>query len=121
MAVLLKVPMEDGLELLVESDRSELPDELLDGPVLASSRSGRVIIPSATTLAEALRRVAPMLRTIKAQLLVAMPDEFEVEFGLKLGGETGIILTKGTAEVNFKVTMVWHRPAPATSGTDDQR
>ena len=28
-----------------------------------------------------------------------------VEFGLKLDGETGVIVAKGTAEVNFKVTM----------------
>lgn len=118
MAVLLKVPVEDGLELLVETDRSELPDEL----VLASPQAGRAIARSAVTLAEALRQIAPVLRTIKAQLLVARPDQLEVEFGLKLGGETGIILTKGTAEVNFKVTMVWNRAAPPeTNGADGPR
>jgi hypothetical protein len=34
---------------------------------------------------------------------------FTVEFGVKLGGETGIILAKGTAEVNLKITMTWDR------------
>jgi hypothetical protein len=35
------------------------------------------------------------------------PDQTVVEFGLKVGGETGMIIAKGTAEVNFKVTMSW--------------
>jgi hypothetical protein len=48
-----------------------------------------------------------MLRTVKDQLMASMPDHFTVEFGVKLGGETGIILAKGTAEVNLKVTMIW--------------
>jgi len=28
---------------------------------------------------------------------------------VKLGGETGTILAKGTAEVNLKITMTWDR------------
>jgi hypothetical protein len=32
-------------------------------------------------------------------LAASAPQRLEVEFGVKLGGETGIILTKGTAEV----------------------
>ena len=35
------------------------------------------------------------------------PDEAEVEFGLKMGGETGVIIAKGTAEVNFVIRMSW--------------
>ncbi|WP_432837596.1 CU044_2847 family protein [Dactylosporangium sp. CA-092794] len=112
MTVLLKVPVEDGVDLLVESDPSELPDDL----VLASP--GERIIRSATSLAQALRQIQPVLRVIKAHLLTAAPDQLSVEFGLKLGGETGIILTKGTTEVNFKVTMVWKREAPETTGAD---
>jgi len=50
-----------------------------------------------------------MLRTIKDRLVASSPDHFSVEFGVKLGGETGVILAKGTAEVNLKVTMTWDR------------
>jgi hypothetical protein len=42
-------------------------------------------------------------------LVASKPDNFEVEFGVKLGGETGIILAKGTAEVNLKITLKWNR------------
>ena len=49
----------------------------------------------------------PVLRTVKDKLVAAAPEHFTVEFGVKLGGETGIILAKGTAEVNMKITMTW--------------
>lgn len=38
-----------------------------------------------------------------------------IEFGIKLGGETGVILAKGTAEVNFKVDVTWTRLSGAPS------
>lgn len=30
-----------------------------------------------------------------------------MEFGVKIGGETGMIIAKGTAEVNFKIALSW--------------
>jgi hypothetical protein len=30
-----------------------------------------------------------------------------VQFGLKVGGETGVIVAKGTAEANFTITLAW--------------
>ena len=50
-----------------------------------------------------------MLRTVKDKLVACAPEHFTVEFGVKLGGESGIILAKGTAEVNLKITMTWDR------------
>jgi NTP-dependent ternary system trypsin peptidase co-occuring protein len=44
----------------------------------------------------------------------ASSSSFEVKFGVKLGGETGIILAKGTAEVNLEITMTWNRGGPGT-------
>jgi hypothetical protein len=49
------------------------------------------------------------LRTLKDKLVASAPEHFTVEFGVKLGGETGVILAKGTAEVNLKITMTWDR------------
>jgi hypothetical protein len=39
------------------------------------------------------------------------PDEIEIEAGLKVGGETGLVFTKGTAEANFVVRMTWAKPS----------
>jgi hypothetical protein len=50
-----------------------------------------------------------MLSTVRERLVSAGPEQFAVEFGIRLAGETGCILAKGTAEVNLKVTMTWKK------------
>lgn len=107
MAVLLQVPIDDGAMVLVEADRGDIPD----GLALASPQPGAPTAKAARSLSESLEQLEPMLRTIKERLAASMPEQFTVEFGLKLGGETGIILAKGTAEVNLKITMKWERKA----------
>lgn len=103
MAVLLEVPVEDGVVLLVEADRQDIPG----GLTLASPNPGEAAARATRSLADALGQLEPTLRTIKEKLLAHAPDHFTVEFGVKLGGETGVILAKGTAEVNLKMTMTW--------------
>jgi hypothetical protein len=108
MAVLLEVPLAEGNGehvLLVEADRADIPGDL----VLASPHPGAAAARATHTLAESLQQVAPLLRTVRDKLVEVGPESFEVEFGLKLGGETGVILAKGTAEVNLAVTMTWKR------------
>ena len=48
-------------------------------------------------------------RAAAAQLTRFLADQFGSSFGVRLGGETGMILAKGTAEVNLKITMTWNR------------
>jgi hypothetical protein len=103
MVVLLEVPVEDGTVLLVEADRGEIPQ----GLTLASPKPGEAAAKATRSLSESLEQLEPMLRTVKDRLVASTPDHFTVEFGVKLGGETGIILAKGTAEVNLKITMAW--------------
>lgn len=45
------------------------------------------------------------------------PDEVTVEFGIKLGAETGIVVAKGSTEVHFTVTLCWKRPDPPAPDT----
>jgi hypothetical protein len=102
---LLGLPVEAGsTEILVcEVDRSEVSDDLL----LASLDPGNVAARTRVTLEEALTRLKPSLRKVVHLLKELSPDEAVVEFGLKMGGETGVIIAKGTAEVNFTVRMSW--------------
>ncbi len=58
---------------------------------------------------DALDQVKPTLAKVARTVRELGPDEAEIEFGLKMGGETGVIVAKGTAEVNFAVRLVWHR------------
>jgi hypothetical protein len=104
---LLGLPVEAGSEdvVVVEVDRGEVPE----GLVLASPEPGEVAARAQVTLEEALARLKPSLQKVTGLLKELSPDQTVVEFGLKVGGETGIIIAKGTAEVNFKVTMSWGR------------
>ena len=102
--MLMSLPVEAGSEemLVVEVDRSEVSEDL----VLASE-PGKVAARAQVTLEEALARLKPSLRKVVDLMKELSPDQAAVEFGLKLGGEYGAIIAKGTAEVNFKVTMSW--------------
>jgi hypothetical protein len=107
MGYLLGLPVDPASdELLVfEVDRNEVPDDL----VLASPEPGHVVAKADVTLDQALARLKPSLRKVMNVLKDLGPDEAEVEFGLKIGGETGFVIAKGTAEVNFVIRMSWKR------------
>lgn len=106
VTVLIRVPVDDagdGASVLVEVDTGDVPGGLV--PASPTER-GQV---AARSLASSLEQLEPMLRTVREKLAASAPEHFTVEFGVKLGGETGIILAKGTAEVNLKITMTWDR------------
>jgi hypothetical protein len=108
MAILIQVPLDDAegaAAVLVEADRGDVPGSL----TLASPDPGQAAAVAARSLSASLERLEPVLRTVRDKLVASAPEHFSVEFGVKLGGETGIILAKGTAEVNLKITMTWDR------------
>ena len=110
MTVLVQVPLEDtdnAPAILVEVDPGDIPG----GLTLAAQNPGHAAAVAASSLSDALEKLKPMLETVKDKLASAAPEHFTVEFGVKIGGETGIILAKGTAEVNLKITMTWDRGA----------
>ena len=59
------------------------------------------------TLEEALAKLKPSLQKVVHLLKELSPGETVIEFGLKMGGGTGVILALGTSEVNFTVRMSW--------------
>ena len=114
MAVLVEVAVDDvagGPVVLVESDRNDIAG----GLTLASPEPGQAAARASRSLAASLEQLEPVLRTLKDKLVASAPEHFTVEFGVKLGGETGVIVAKGTAEVNLKITMTWDR-APEHPG-----
>jgi Trypsin-co-occurring domain 1 len=115
VAVLMRVPLDDAPDaasVLVETDSEDIPG----GLVLASPEPGKAAATATRSLSASLEHLEPVLRTVKEKLAASAPAHFTVEFGVKLGGESGFILAKGTAEVNLKITMTWDRdgrePAP---------
>jgi len=111
--VLMTVPIEAGAELIVEVDRRNVPDDL----VLAGADPYQITARAAESLEILLAKVTPTVEAVGQWARSAAPDECSVEFGLKIGGEAGIMVAKGTAEVNFVVTLLW-RTAPSADGAD---
>ena len=105
MSSLIEVPFDDGGYVVVEMDDSAVG-------VVKAGRTAEVAGRAAQTLDSALESVAPTARAVLAKVREARPQEVTVEFGVKMGGETGVIIAKGTAEVNFKVTMFWRAGMP---------
>lgn len=102
MAYLLGLADGDNV-LVFEVDRSEVSDDL----VLASDAPGKVADRARVTLEDALAKLKPSLSKVVHLLKEMSPDETVVEFGLKVGGETGVIIAKGTVEANFSVRLSW--------------
>ena len=60
---------------------------------------------------QALAKLKPMCAAIVRQIRDAVepPEEIEVEFGVKLSAEAGIILTSTSGEANLKVSVTWKK------------
>lgn len=99
---IMEVPLADGQSVVVEVDRHEVPGELA-----LATRPYEVAARAAETLEQTLDKVKPVLRSLSEWAQSAVPDECCVEFGLKLGGEMGVIVAKGTTEVHFVVKLTW--------------
>ncbi len=49
-----------------------------------------------------------VLNAVKESSDIVMPNKILLEFGLQIGGETGVpFVTKGTAQANVKVSVEW--------------
>lgn len=114
MTVLMQVPLDDAEgapSVLVETDSGDVPG----GLVLASPEPGKAAVTATRSLSASLEHLEPVLRTVREKLAATAPEHFMVEFGVKLGGESGIILAKGTAEVNLRITMTWGRDSSGSA------
>jgi len=96
-ALLIKVPVGDGADDVIEVQvsRAELDGLEESGVVLAAG--GRRLDVTAFSLASAVDHVMPALRTIAGRLRggVHAPDEVTMQMGLQIGGETGFLLCEG--------------------------
>jgi hypothetical protein len=103
---LVKVPLSSGEDVTIEVDQGDVPDDL----ALASPYPGQLTARMAASLEDGLDTLKPALEAIVDRLAAARPQEFSVEFGIRVGGEVGVYIAKGTTEVNFLVTMKWVSP-----------
>lgn len=106
MTDVIKMPAgDDGDDFLVVE---VIEDQPHGGLSLAAPPSpGRTLARAQVSLEEAMTRLKPSLQTVTRTLRDLSPAKAEVEFGIKIGGETGVILAKGTTDVNFVIRLTW--------------
>ncbi|GIH22020.1 hypothetical protein Aph01nite_03300 [Acrocarpospora phusangensis] len=102
---LLAVPVEVCSEdvIVFEVDRD------LMGQDLDLAAGDGTIARARNSLDKALHSIKPALAQIIDTLREAAPNEIEIEFGLKVSGESTIVIAKGTTEVNFAIRVLWKR------------
>jgi hypothetical protein len=75
------------------------------GPVSITDR----LKDTGKTLDDALQALPPLVTEIRKSIIEKFPSpgEVSIEFGIKIGGEIGLIVSKSQAECNFKITVKW--------------
>lgn len=106
MSRLVEVPLAAGGSITVEVE--DEPRVMRGGDRGADlvERGGRTLEESIGSIAPALQEVLGKLRGVSSEL-----SQIEVELGLKLTGEAGMVVARAGAEANFRVLLRWERPA----------
>ena len=71
------------------------------------SRGENGVIQAGKNLEDALSEAKPALQAIEKTLEQLAPRAWEVEFGIKLNAETGIVVAKTALEGHFTVKLSW--------------
>lgn len=106
MSRLVEMPLGSGGSITVEVDDASGQRTMRGGDRSAElvQRGGHTLEESLTSVAPALREVLDTLRGVSDGL-----GEIEVELGLKVTGETGMVVARAGAEANFRVLLRWQR------------
>ncbi|MFE9447904.1 CU044_2847 family protein [Streptomyces sp. NPDC006739] len=112
MTALVRMALGDGGSVLVEAP----PAADSDGPVKAG-RIGDAIQDLPVNLQTALGTVTETARAALEQLRRAGPAEVEVEFGVDLSCQAGVVITRGEAACHLRIRATWRRGESGT-GTD---
>ena len=100
MTQLVNFVGEDGTGLLVEVADSRYGTERV-------ARGDGVIVQATNKLEEALRGTVPTLRRVLEHIRELSPDSTEVEFGISLNAEAGVVVAKTAVTGNFTVRVSW--------------
>ncbi|WP_194905986.1 CU044_2847 family protein [Catenulispora rubra] len=106
MASLARIPLDDGGYMLFEAPA-------VGGPVKASGL-GDTIRELPQTLGSLLEPVKATGQVLLDHLKAAGPGELEVEFGLDLTAQAGVVIAKTGTACHLKVKLKWKK------GQDDE-
>lgn len=102
---MIRFKLDDGTEAVFETTLGANGDE-----ELVSRDDGE--IPEAKERLDVLvQRIRPVAQTLFSALEeLNTPTEINLEFGIKLGGKTGIVFASAETECNFKIGLKWTKP-----------
>lgn len=104
---LTKIQNPDGTDLWIQYDE-EVNDELqavgyIEDTLERTNRFKEAIVNTVQGY------TMTVLDAVKAGVSAHPPDKVSLEFGLEIGGETGVpFVTKGSAQANINVTVEWN-------------
>lgn len=110
MAKYVDFPLEDGENVRVEV--------LGDDGTVRRGEPKDVIEPTTLAFEAAMAKLKPICTTIvkQAKELVEQPEEFSVEFGVKLNAEAGMVIAKAAAKANLKISVKWKKAEKQKDG-----
>ncbi len=99
----------DGQEITIAIEVDKLPDK--SGPY-QNLREGNKGLEIASDLFEDGMKLAKncairVINNLKEMSEVTKPDEFQMQFSIKLDTEVGAIIVKTSTEAQLQVTMTW--------------
>jgi hypothetical protein len=105
MRGLIEVPLEGGGSLCVEVD------EELEPGVVRVGRPGEIAATARQTLEASLDQLKPMATAVidRLRMIKYPPHQVNVEFGIKLTAQAGVVIAASTGEANLTVRLCWDR------------
>ncbi|WP_406175890.1 CU044_2847 family protein [Streptomyces sp. NBC_00996] len=106
MSDLVRFETRDGAAMVVEIEDTS--------PGLENvARDDNGILEASRRLDQMLTGARPTIEAVLDLLRQLAPDEYELEFGIKLNAEAGVVVAKTAAEGHFNVRLGWQRQRAA--------
>ena len=111
MKQLIEFPLAGGDKSIIEVD---IADEFEIQP---AAKAGEILLRATRSLEEALEDMKPTINAIISGLkdCASGVDQTEVEFGIKVGASSELILASAGAEANLKIKLTWRSHISSTN------
>ncbi len=107
---LIQIKLPNGIEAEFETDEALAPNGASEDVELVS-RGEAEETATERHFDKLVKRIRPVAEVLFDSLKeLNTPQEIHLEFGVKLGGKTGIVFASAESECNFKIGLKWTNP-----------
>jgi len=75
-----------------------------------AARGGETVVKAKKTFEDAVAGIRPMATALFRAVYGLGPEEAEIEFGVKVSADAGVVLASAGSEVHCVVKLKWKRP-----------